>query len=261
MIDIGLNLLHPQFDGDRDAVLARAHAAGIEAALVTATNLDEAHAAVTLCRTLDAPIALATTAGVHPHDAKDVGAEWSRTLVALLSNPQVRAVGETGLDYFRDFSPRDQQREVFATQLDIAARHDLPVFVHDRDSSGDVHAMLSEHALRRVVVHCFTGTMRDLTRYLDAGYFIGITGWIADRRRGSALRELAAHIPLARLLVETDAPFLRPHNAPAAVDRSRRNEPALLPFVIEAIAQARAEPAATIAAATHANAATLFGFS
>jgi TatD DNase family protein len=262
--DIGANLLHRQFDGDRDEVIRNAQAAGVKRMIITCTDLDESARGIEFCR--KAADALWCTAGVHPHDAKDTGPDWLDRLAELADNPEVKALGEMGLDFNRNYSPAERQVEVFEAQLAIAAEHGKPVFVHDRDSRGQVYELLSQYAssLCGVVVHCFTGSREDLKRYLDAGFYIGITGWVCDQRRGQSLREIVTEIPLEQLLVETDAPFLRPHNAPINTDKAhqadnrRRNEPALLTFVIETIADLHQLDAARVAEATHRNASTLF---
>lgn len=263
MIDIGVNLLHPQFDRDRDRVLARARAAGVTDLLITATDLDMARRAIDFCERHD----LYCTAGVHPHDAKDAPADLVAELELLIRSDRVKAVGEMGLDFNRNFSPPEVQRTVFDAQLELAASCGLPAFVHDRDTEGAVYEALHRHisSLSGVVVHCFTGTGTDLDRYLALGCHIGVTGWICDERRGAALRELTRRIPLDRLLVETDAPFLLPHSVPngwhaahAPEAHKRRNEPALLPLVVERIALETGVPAAEISKRTAENARSLF---
>ncbi len=260
--DIGVNLLHKRFNRDREDVIARAHAAGVAHMLVTCTDLQESAQGIAFCR--DREHGFWCTAGVHPHHAKDTGPDWVAELTAQAANPQVKAVGEAGLDFNRDYSPRARQIEVFRAQLEVAAAVGKPVFVHERESGGTVAAMLGEFAdeLTGAVVHCFTGTREELGRYLDAGFHIGITGWLCDERRGQPLRDLVTDIPLDRLLVETDAPFLRPHNAPpdpAIASDKRRNEPALLNYVIEVVAQLHGREPAEVAAITHRNASIVFG--
>lgn len=260
MIDIGVNLLHPQFDRDRRAVLARAWDAGVEAMVLTGTDLASSAAAARFCA--DHPEApLWSTAGVHPHDAGGLASDWLDRLAELARAPSVRALGETGLDYFRDFSPRPAQRDAFAGQLDLAAELALPVFVHDRDSDGEVWELLAarRQRLRAVVVHCFTGDRDTAWRYLDAGFLLGITGWVCDPRRGAPLRELLTELPLDRLMIETDAPFLRPATVPADPQLpKRRNEPAYLPAVAEAVAKALRRPVEEVAAATRERAIEFF---
>jgi len=260
MIDIGVNLLHPQFDPDREAVLERAWAVGVEAMVLTGTDLDSSAAAARFCADRpDAP--LWSTAGVHPHDAGTLDGDWLDRLATLAAAPSVRALGETGLDYFRNFSPRQAQRAAFAGQLDLAVELGLPVFVHDRDSDGEVWELLAarrEH-LRAVVVHCFTGDRDTAWRYLDAGFLLGITGWVCDPRRGAGLRETLAQLPLDRLMIETDAPFLRPATIPPDPRRPRRrNEPAYLPAVADAVAEALGRSVADVRAATRQRAIEFF---
>lgn len=237
MIDIGLNLQSPQFADDRDAVVARARAAGVEHMILTGTDLATSRAAADYAAG-DATGRCSATAGIHPHHADQALGNWPRSLRALGSRSEVVAIGETGLDFNRDFSPRPVQERVFLEQLALAAGLDLPVFVHDREAAERVAGCLGEAASidSGVVVHCFTGTAAELARYLDLGCHIGITGWVCDRRRGAALRELVTGIPLDRLMVETDAPFLKPHNAPRD-QYGRRNEPALLRFVLRQLAE------------------------
>jgi TatD DNase family protein len=232
--------------------------------LVTATNLRMTESAITLCATADD---LYCTAGVHPHDAKDAPEALAAQLRELARNPAVRAIGETGLDFNRNFSPPEVQRRVFETQLQLAAEIGLPVFVHDRDSEGAVFDALERDAdrLAGMVVHCFTGSGEDLDRYLALGCTIGITGWVCDQKRGATLRELVGRIPLDRLLIETDAPFLSPQNAPKSWQKthapgasSRRNEPALLSYVADGIAEASRHSRMDIIAASTRNARALF---
>ena len=152
------------------------------------------------------------------------------------------AVGECGLDYFRDFSPRDLQRRAFGWQLELAAATGKPVFLHQRDAHDDFIAILREHRVsERGVAHCFTAGEKERDAYLELGLHIGITGWINDERRGLHLREVVKGIPADRLMIETDAPYLLPRDIRPA-PKTRRNEPTYLPYVVRAIAAARGEP-------------------
>ena len=188
---------------------------------------------------------------------------WRRdgleALRALAADPAVRALGETGLDFNRNYSPKPAQLAAFEAQLELACEIELPLFVHDRDASTEVHRLLARYRdrLAGVVVHCFTADGAALDAYLDIECHIGITGWVCDTRRGGALRALVPRIPTELLLVETDAPFLRPHNAPKA--RGRRNTPALLPYVIATLAELRGVEPESLAATTTQNARHLFG--
>lgn len=264
LTDIGVNLLHGQFDADRDEVIARADSGGVSRMLITCTDLDESRRGTEFSRERDHD-RYGCTAGIHPHHAKDAEPGWQERLRELVTGRSVRAVGETGLDFNRNFSPPDKQMEVFRAQLAIAADLGKPVFVHDRDSDGKVYDALREFAphLAGVVVHCFTGIRKDLEHYLEAGFHVGITGWVCDERRGAELRRLVPLIPLDRLLIETDAPFLMPHNVPAGAlptsDR-KRNEPCLLGYVLRKVAELCGRDADQIGNATHRNAARLFGW-
>jgi TatD DNase family protein len=257
MIDIGANLAHDSFDADRDAVLRRAWAAGVEAIVVTGSSFDSNERALQLAR--QHPGRLYATAGLHPHHATD----WNETLAAriaqLAQEPEVVALGECGLDYFRDFSPHDAQRRAFVAQLSLAIQADKPVFLHQRDAHADFVAILRDYRrpLADCVVHCFTDTGAALDDYIALDCYIGITGWICDDRRGTHLRELVRRIPAERLLIETDAPYLLPRTIKPH-PRDRRNEPAYLPWVLRSIADARGDDESMLAAQTAANARRLF---
>lgn len=261
MIDIGANLTAPAFDADRAEVIARARDAGVLGIVVTGTDLASAVAAADLAAGQEG---LWSTAGVHPHDAKSAGGDWLATVEALTARDVVVAVGETGLDFHRIYSPPDVQREVFAEQIRLAVRLDMPLFVHDRDSEGATARLLAAHGAvpERVVIHCFTGSRADLDIWLEAGYYIGVTGWICDERRGGELRELVRLIPDERLLIETDAPYLLPRTmpkrGPGSPARSRRNEPGFLPWVAREVARCRNTTPEEVGALTADNARRLF---
>ncbi len=256
LIDIGINLTHDSYDGDRDAVIARAHAAGVLQMVVTGATLPGTRAAVGLARAH--PGRLFATAGVHPHHASDLDGASLAELAELARRPEVVAVGECGLDYFRDFSPRPAQRECFHRQLELALKVGKPVFLHQRDAHDDFLAILREHGNTwHGVAHCFTGTADHLHAYLQLGLAIGITGWICDERRGAHLLPLLAQIPAARLLLETDGPYLLPRDL-TPKPASRRNEPAYLAHIAAAVARARGEPLASLARSSTASARSLF---
>ena len=255
MIDIGANLTNAVFDEDRDAVVRRGVAAGVTTMVVTGTSVAASRRAVELA---DAP-ALYATAGVHPHDAGTAAADWPAEIEALAALPQVVAVGETGLDYYRSYSPREAQRAVFRRQIEIAVLAGKPLFVHDRDSEGETRAILADYRgeLAACVIHCFTGSAAELDGYLEDGYSIGITGWICDERRGAELASLVPRIPAERLMIETDAPYLLPRTI-RPKPRTRRNEPAYLPWVARKVAECRGEELAVVQNRTHDNAAAFF---
>jgi TatD DNase family protein len=259
LLDIGANLTHESFAHDFDAVLARAQSHGVARMVVTGASRDGSRDALALAQAH--PGVLYATAGVHPHHAVDYDEATDALLRELATHPQVRAVGETGLDYHRNYSPHDVQRDVFERQLRIAAELGKPLFLHQRDAHGDFLALLKRYRdkVPAAVVHCFTDTAEALRDYLALDCHIGITGWICDERRGQHLRELVKLIPLDRLMIETDAPYLLPrdlHPKPS----HRRNEPRFLPHILRTIASCRGEEPATVAAATTANAVGFFGF-
>jgi TatD DNase family protein len=259
LIDIGINLTHDSYDGDRDVVIARAEHAGVVQMIVTGASLESTRKAIELARSR--PGRLFATAGVHPHHATELTPDSLTGLEELARQPEVVAAGECGLDYFRDFSPRPAQQEAFHRQLELAARVGKPVFLHQRDAHEDFLAILREHRktlTRGGVTHCFTGGAQELTAYLDLGFAIGITGWICDERRGAHLLSLIRDIPADKLLLETDGPYLLPrdlHSKPA----SRRNEPAYLAHIAGVVARAREEPLASVARTSTAATRTLFG--
>ncbi|HEY4211697.1 MAG TPA: TatD family hydrolase [Steroidobacteraceae bacterium] len=257
LIDIGINLAHDSYDSDRDAVIERARAAGVIQMVMTGSSVASTLRAIEISQS--DPRSLFATAGVHPHHATDVTADSVTRLEELARRPEVVAVGECGLDYFRDFSPRDVQREAFHKQLEVAARVGKPVFLHERDAHEDFVAIVREHRASLVggVAHCFTGTGPQLARYLELDLSIGITGWICDERRGAHLIPLMREIPADRLLLETDGPYLMPRNL-RPKPSSRRNEPAFLPQVAWTVATARGEPLAVLAESTTAAARRLF---
>jgi TatD DNase family protein len=254
-VDIGVNLTHRSFADDRDRVVDRAVAAGVTTMIVTGTSEASSRAAQALAA--ERPGVLRSTVGVHPHDASRCDAGTIERLRALARLPGVVAIGECGLDFNRDFSPRPIQEQWFEAQLVLAAELALPVFLHERDAHARFVAILRAHrpSLVDAVVHCFTGTAAELDAYLELGACIGITGWICDERRGLALRKLTAAIPLDRLMIETDAPFLAPRDLRPKVSR---NEPAYLPHILAAIAAERREPLEVVAAATTATARRVF---
>jgi len=262
LIDIGLNLTHDSFDRDRDAVLGRARAAGVVQMVVTGASREHSPKALELARAH--PGVLYATAGVHPHHATEYTAECDAELRELHRHPGVVAVGECGLDYFRDFSPRPAQRKAFERQLEIAADlaaagNPRPLFLHQRDAHEDFMAIMRgfEGRIGPAVVHCFTGTREELYDYLDHDWHVGITGWLCDERRGRHLREIVKDIPANRLMVETDAPYLLPRSLDP-MPKDRRNEPMYLPHIVRELARDRGEDPEATAAATTATARAFF---
>ncbi len=257
LIDIGANLAHDSFDDDRDAMMQRAAEAGVATMIVTGSSDDSNVRAAELAASN--PGILYSTAGVHPHHASDY-TDASDTLIReLTTRDEVVAVGECGLDYFRNFSPRNAQLEAFRRQLQIAKDTGLPVFLHQRDAHDDFVEVLEPELphLSRAVAHCFTGEGESLREYLAMGLFIGITGWICDERRGKHLHDIVHIIPDDRLLIETDAPYLLPRTI-RPKPKSRRNEPMHLREVVKVVAEARNQTEEHIAKITTDNARRFF---
>ncbi|MFP7723432.1 TatD family hydrolase [Lysobacter sp. A3-1-A15] len=257
LIDIGANLTHESFDRDRDAVIERARAAGVTRMVVTGASREHSPKALALAHAH--PGVLYATAGVHPHHATEYTDECDVQMRALLAHDEVVAVGECGLDYFRDFSPRPAQRRAFERQLQVAVDTGKPLFLHQRDAHADFVAIMRdfEGRIGPSVVHCFTGSREELFECLDHDWHIGITGWLCDERRGRHLREIVGNIPPHRLMVETDAPYLLPRSLKPA-PKDRRNEPVFLPHIVEELARDRGEAVEAVAAATAATATAFF---
>ena len=258
LIDSHAHLDFPQFDDDREAVIEQAQAAGLVAIVNIGTSLTSSRAAVALAERYDFIYA---TVGVHPHDAKTVTPAVLDELRVLARRPKVVAVGEIGLDYYRDLSPRPAQRRAFAAQLGLATELGLPVVVHSREAHDDVMAALQEWCRLPTgggeggigVLHSYSAGPERLEGVLKLGFSIGISGPVTFPK-AHRLRVVAATVPLERLLVETDCPYLTPKPY-----RGRRNEPAYVRHVVEEVACAREMPVEAVARATVNNARCLFG--
>ena len=257
LIDIGANLTHDSFDRDRDEVLHRAQEAGVRRLIVTGTSLEASRQALELARRF--PGKLFSTAGVHPHHASDFAADDVSELSELASAHEVLAIGECGLDFFRDYSPRDAQLETFEAQLMIAKTVKKPVFLHQRDAHDPFTVLLRDYlpAISGGVAHCFTGNTAELREYLDMDLYIGVTGWICDERRAQGLREAVKYLPLDRIVLETDAPYLLPRSIKEK-PAGRRNEPSLLPHVLETVAHYMGQSPDVVADAATRNTERLF---
>ncbi len=257
LIDIGANIAHNSFDEDRADMMRRAVDAGVNRIIVTGSNDESNVQAANLAEQF--PGVLYSTAGVHPHHASDYSDDSDALIRSLVKKDCVVAVGECGLDYFRNFSPRDAQLNAFKRQLDIAKESGLPVFLHQRDAHDDFVEMLEPALpdLSRAVAHCFTGEGESLREYIAMGLYIGITGWICDERRGKHLHDIVSIIPDDKLLIETDAPYLLPRTIRPR-PKSRRNEPMYLPEVVRVVAEARGQTEDHIAAITRENASRFF---
>lgn len=261
LIDIGVNLTNPSFDEKHQAVLERAYAAGVQQLVLTGTSVEGSEQALELCAKLDeSGQRLFSTAGIHPHSASDWNSDSVQRLRALFNESRVRAVGECGLDFNRDFSPRPQQEKVLEQHLALAVELKLPVFLHERDANQRLLDILKDYRdhLTAAVVHCFTGEQAALFSYLDLDLHIGITGWICDERRGTHLHPLVREIPRGRLMLESDAPYLLPRTL-RPKPKNGRNEPAYLPDVLREVALHRNESLEDLARHSTACARRFFG--
>ena len=256
IVDIGVNLAHRSFRSDRAQIIDRAFAAGVRRMVITGASVAGSEDGVRIAS--DHPGRLFATAGVHPHDSRNCTGSTIEDLRRLAAHKAVVAVGECGLDFNRDFSPRPLQEKCFEAQVALAEDMQMPLFLHERDARERFCGILT--AVRKTVpavLHCFTGTREELATYLEMGLHIGITGWICDGRRGTHLRELVKEIPLDRLMIETDAPFLLPQNMPTK-PKGGRNEPAFLPYVLRTVADCLKKPIEQVAAATTETAKAFF---
>jgi TatD DNase family protein len=274
LIDIGVNFHSSQLKGKDAELLSRAAAAGVTHILATGTSLLASELALAFARTHATAgppearmpegeagrlpdVRVWATAGVHPHDAKHWTPRSAAQFEPLWADERVVAVGECGLDYHRMFSPMHDQRAAFEAQIAAAVRLDKPLFLHCRDAFEDFHAMLRDAAAAGAhgVVHCFTDGPAQAEAFLALGFDIGVTGWVTDETRGAALRDAVRAIPADRLHLETDAPYLRPRNA----GKTRPyNEPALLPFVAQAVAGLKGMEVAALSSQASANSRRLF---
>jgi TatD DNase family protein len=262
LVDIGINLINRQFKNDAVAVIQKALDAGVYRMLLTGTSVSNSEQSAALAQKYGGQ--LFSTAGIHPHDAKHFDGSSIAKLKLLLQQPQVVSVGECGLDFDRDFSPRPIQEQCFEAQLQLAIETQKPLFLHERAAFDRFVGIMDNclPALPAAVVHCFTGTLAEAKTYLDKGFYLGFTGAITDARRFAHLEEVVKYVPLDRLMIETDAPFMLPKNVPGpqlARGHERRNEPAFLPYVAEKVADIRKTTPAEIARCTSENANRFFG--
>jgi TatD DNase family protein len=255
LIDTHVHLDMSHFDDDREEVIARAKAAGVSPLITIGVTLETSRAAVQLA---DAHGEVYAAVGIHPHDARNWDRETPFVLRDIAAHPKVVAIGEIGLDYYRDFSPRDVQRRVFRQQLDLAGELGKPVIVHDREAHDDTLRILEAWTGERTTnaslgtLHCFSGDRRMAEQVIALGFYLGFDGPVTYKN-ARGLREMIGNLPVERLLVETDAPFLAPHPY-----RGKRNEPAYVPLIAEAIAAARGMAITALAEQMTANACSLF---
>jgi TatD DNase family protein len=253
VIDTHCHIHDRKFDADRDAVIERARAAGVAAMLTVAEDVADSGRAIEAARRYG----LRAAVGIHPHEAKNAPADVAGALRTLLDAPEVVAIGETGLDYYYDHSPRDVQAEVLRAQLRLARETGLPIVFHQRDAFADFTAILREEWRpdMRGVVHCFTGTTHEAHTFVDEfGLYLGIGGVLTFPNAGQ-LREAVLAVGIGTLVLETDCPYLAP-----VPMRGKRNEPAFLVHTALKLGEILGLPAAPLAATTDSNARALFSF-
>ena len=253
LIDSHAHIQGKEYAGEAADVIARANAAGVEKIIAVggAGDMSSNTEAVALA---DSFPNIYATVGMHPHDAKDVGADELRALRELTSHPKVIAVGETGLDYYYNHSPHEVQRRVFAQFIGMARETGLPIVVHERDAAQEAAELLRSEGARELhgVIHCFTGNYEAACDYLDLGFYLSFTG-IITFKNAEPLRDVVRKVPLERMLVETDSPFLTP-----MPHRGKRNEPAFVRLVAETVAKVKGISLEEVAERTSQNVQDLF---
>lgn len=246
-IDAGVNLLDPRFT--LNDVLARSEQANVKHLLVIASTIEESERARVLCSEQQskllknslggeqiAQVELACTAGIHPHYAdKATNQSWAK-LSTIIADKHISAIGECGLDFNRNFSSQANQLYAFEKQLSIAAENNMGVYLHERDAFEAQMTLLEQYApsLKFMVTHCFTGNKEQLDAYVSLGCYVGITGWLCDEKRGQLLQQAVKSLPLSRLLLETDSPYLFPKTLRP---RKSKNEPCYLPYIAETLSK------------------------
>lgn len=252
LIDSHCHLDYPPMSLDIAATLARAREAGVEHCVHIGCSPETMARAVEIAHTHPQ---VRASVGIHPHEARHLDDKLLGEIERLAADEVVVAIGETGLDYHYDFSPRDDQLRAFGQQIDLARRLDMPLVLHIRDAHEDAWAVLAEHPPRDNpgVVHCFTGNAVQAQRWLQLGWHISFSG-IATFKKAVELREAVKLVPSDRILLETDAPYLAPEPL-----RGRKNEPANVAFTCVALAELRGESPEQLARAAAANTRALFG--
>jgi TatD DNase family protein len=260
LVDSHCHLQEPRFDKDRDAVIQRAREAGVSTLVVIGYDMKASRLGVNLAESAESVYA---TVGVHPHEAESLTIQDLDMLATLAESPRVVAIGEVGLDFYRNLSPPDAQRRAFQQQLSLARELNLPIVIHAREADEETFDILASYSDGRRselpvdrpigVMHCFAGDLALALRYIDLGFVISIPGTVTypDAQR---LQAVCRGLPLGSIVIETDAPYLPPLS-----HRGRRNEPALLAETAGFVAALRGESLAEVADAISATAARLFG--
>ena len=250
MFDIGANLTSSHFSKDLNVVLNDSLTAGVERICITSSNLEDVENAKKITEKYEN---LYYSVGFHPHNAKDFKIEFLKDMSVYLNDPKAICLGEMGLDFNRNFSSKEEQILCFESQLSLASSISKPLFLHQRDAHEEFLSVLDNHKFnQKLIVHCFTGNLSELEDYLKRDFYIGITGWVCDLKRGLDLRECINHIPQDKLLIETDSPYLSPRK------KIRRNEPKFLIDVAEEVATLRQETKESIIKSSYENSLNFF---
>ena len=250
MFDIGANLTSNHFSDDLDSVIGESFEAGVKKICITSSNLQDVRNAKKITEKYEN---LYYSVGFHPHNAKDFKVEFLKDMSVHLNDPKAICLGEMGLDFNRNFSSKEEQILCFESQLSLAKSISKPLFLHQRDAHEEFLSVLDNHKFnQKLIVHCFTGNLSELEDYLKRDFYIGITGWVCDLKRGKELRECINHIPQDKLLIETDSPYLSPRK------KIRRNEPKFLIDVAEEVASLRQEEKESIINSSYENSLDFF---
>jgi len=257
-IDIGVNLTGSSFKKDVAQVIERAQNVGVNRLIVTGTDVKHSEQAIKL--TEDYGSICYATVGLHPHHASDCSNSLVSELRDMLNHENVVAVGECGLDFNRNFSTRDEQIRAFEAQIEIAIDLQKPLFLHQRDAHADFVSIIKScrHDLNHIVAHCFTGSIEEVNDYVLLDMHVGITGWICDERRGQSLQQAVKHIPLDRIMLETDSPYLLPRNLEQKPIEKNRNEPCYLPHIAKSVAEYMGIDEASLITAAYDNSCSFF---
>ena len=250
MFDIGANLTSSHFSDDLDSVLDESFEAGVKKICITSSNLQDVRNAKKIT---ERNKNLYYSVGFHPHNAKDFKIEFLKDMSIYLEDPKAICLGEMGLDFNRNFSSKEEQILCFESQLSLANSINKPLFLHQRDAHEEFLSILDNFKFnQKLIVHCFTGNLSELEDYLKRDFYIGITGWVCDLKRGLDLRECINHIPQDKLLIETDSPYLSPRK------KIRRNEPKFLIDVAEEVARLRKQTKESIVESSYENSLNFF---
>ena len=254
--DIGANLTHKSFDKDLESILSEANDQGVKRLSITGSCLEDSIVASEIAEKYKSTCI--STAGIHPHNAKEYSPELFTEIKSLLKKDVVKSIGETGLDFNRNFSSPEDQQLSFEAHLELSIEMNIPLFLHERDAHEKFIEITSSYIdhMPKSVVHCFTGNKDALLKYLEMGFYIGITGWLCDERRGKHLEELISLIPLDKLMIETDSPYLLPRDM--GIDNSARNEPRYLGHIAKKVASLRPESEELLFSAMYINSLDFF---